>query len=129
MSSIYQINKGINKPLEFKGLKAQYIWWLGGGLLILLILFAVLYIAGINSFVCIGIIIACATALFMHVYRLSRKYGQYGMMKVIARRSLPLVIRSYSRKVFTGLRKRTHHADNSKGYVERKTQYINKRVL
>ncbi len=44
MSSVYAINKSINKPVEFKGLKAQYIWYLGGGLLFLLILFAVLYI-------------------------------------------------------------------------------------
>lgn len=33
-NSVYQINKGINKPIEFKGLKAQYIWYLGGGLVI-----------------------------------------------------------------------------------------------
>ena len=99
MSSVYQINKGINKPIEFKGLKAQYIWYLGGGLLILLILFAVLYICGVNSFICIIIIISCATGLFMHVYKLSRKYGQYGMMKAIAKRSLPRVIKSYSRKI------------------------------
>ena len=25
-NSVYQINKGINKAIEFKGLKAQYIW-------------------------------------------------------------------------------------------------------
>ena len=31
-NSVYKINKGINKPIEFKGLKAQYIWYLGGGL-------------------------------------------------------------------------------------------------
>ena len=55
-TSVYKINKGINKPIEFKGLKAQYIWYLGGGLLILLILFAILYICGLNSFVCLGII-------------------------------------------------------------------------
>ncbi|MBD0288989.1 MAG: DUF4133 domain-containing protein, partial [Flavisolibacter sp.] len=39
-TSVYQINKGINKPIEFKGFKAQYIWYLGGGLVALLILFA-----------------------------------------------------------------------------------------
>ena len=42
-NSIYQINKGINQSIEFKGLKAQYIWYLAGGLVILLIVFAVLY--------------------------------------------------------------------------------------
>jgi len=41
-NSIYQINKGINKPIEFKGLKAQYIWYLGGGLVALLVLFAII---------------------------------------------------------------------------------------
>jgi hypothetical protein len=65
MSSVYQINKGINKPIEFKGLKAQYIWYLGGGLVALLILFAIIYIAGINVFVCLLIIIVLGSGLFM----------------------------------------------------------------
>ena len=50
------INKGVNRPVEFRGLKAQYIWWLAGGILALLILFAGMYIAGINPFVCIGLV-------------------------------------------------------------------------
>lgn len=105
-TSVYTINKGINKPIEFKGLKAQYIWWLAGGLLALLILFAVLYICGLNTFLCLGIIIAGGTGLFIHVYKLSRKYGEYGMMKSLAKRSIPEVVKSYSRKVFTGLCKK-----------------------
>jgi len=105
-TSVYTINTGINKPIEFKGLKAQYIWWLGGGLLALLILFAILYICGINTFLCLGIIITGGTALFMHVYKLSRKYGEHGMMKSLAKRSIPTVVKSYSRKVFTGLCKK-----------------------
>lgn len=102
-TSVYQINKGINKPIEFRGLKAQYIWYLGGGLLALLILFAVLYIIGVNTFVCLGIIIIAGTGLFMHIYKLSHKYGQHGMMKAIARRSIPKVVKCYSRKVFLSL--------------------------
>ena len=100
MSSVYQINKGINKPIEFKGLKAQYIWYLGGGLLVLLILFAVLYICGVNTFVCLGIILASGTALFMYVYKLSRTYGEHGMMKKVAKRSVPALIKSTTRKIF-----------------------------
>ncbi|MBA4198951.1 MAG: hypothetical protein C0459_15510, partial [Chitinophaga sp.] len=49
-NSVYQINKGINRSIEFKGLKAQYIWYLGGGLVVLLILFAILYISGLGIF-------------------------------------------------------------------------------
>jgi hypothetical protein len=102
-TSVYPINKGINKPIEFKGLKAQYIWWLGGGLLALLILFAILYIAGVNTFICLFIIVGAATALFMQVYTLSRKYGEHGMMKTLAKRSIPTVVKSYSRQPFLSL--------------------------
>ncbi|MEO9020982.1 MAG: DUF4133 domain-containing protein [Ginsengibacter sp.] len=105
-TSVYTINKGINKPIEFKGLKAQYIWYLGGGLLVLLIAFAVLYILGINTFVCLGIILISGTVLFIQVYKLSRKYGEHGMMKSMAKRGIPKVIKIYSRKIFTNLCKK-----------------------
>lgn len=95
-NSVYQINKGINKPIEFKGLKAQYIWYLGGGLVILLIFFAIIYIIGVNVFICLAIIITLAIALFMYVYKLSRTYGEHGLMKKVARKAIPKVIKSYS---------------------------------
>lgn len=100
-TSVYTINKGINKPVEFRGLKAQYIWYLGGGLIVLLIFFALLYLCGINTFVCLGIIIIAGTGLFMYVYRLSRTYGEHGMMKALAKKKLPRVIKTYSRKTFS----------------------------
>ena len=65
-NSVYQINKGINKPIKFKGLKAQHIWYLGGGLVALLILFAIIYIIGVNVFICLGIIVSLSTVLFMY---------------------------------------------------------------
>lgn len=95
-NSVYQINKGINKPIEFKGLKAQYIWYLGGGLVILLIFFAIIYIIGVNVFICLAIIISLATALFMYVYKLSRTYGEYGLMKKVAKKAVPKAIKNYS---------------------------------
>ena len=54
-TSVYNINKGINKPIEFKGLKAQYIGYLAAGLVVLLVLFAILYIIGVNMFICLGL--------------------------------------------------------------------------
>ena len=95
-SSVYHINKGINKPIEFKGLKAQYIWYLGGGLVALLVLFAICYICGVNVFICIAIIGSLGTALFMLVYRYSRNYGEFGLLKKIAKTSIPKVIKNYS---------------------------------
>ena len=103
-NSVYQINKGINKSIEFKGLKAQYIWYLGGGLVVLLIVFAILYIIGINAFICVGIILIAGTFLVLKVYALSNKYGEHGMMKKLAQRSVPPTIKSNSRKLFKGLK-------------------------
>jgi len=104
-ASVYTVNKGINKPVEFKGLRAQYIWYLGGGLIVLLILFAILYICGVNTFVCLGIALLTGIALFMYVYKLSRKYGEHGMMKALAKKKIPDVVKSYSRKTFSRLKR------------------------
>jgi len=100
MSTVYKVNKGINQSVEFKGLKAQYIWYLGGGIILLLILFAGLFIIGLPSFLCVGLIGVLGTLLVVKTYSLSRKYGEHGMMKALARRQLPKNVKCYSRKVF-----------------------------
>lgn len=105
MTSVYKINKGINKPIEFKGLKAQYITYLAIGLIFLLIFFAAIYISGVNMFVCLGLVLALGTALFMAVFRMSSKYGQYGLMKLAAKRRLPGVVIIKSRKGFLNLKR------------------------
>ena len=99
-NSVYQINKGINKSIEFKGLKAQYIWYLGGCFLALLILFAILYILGVNTFVCVGFILIAGTISVVRIYGMSNTYGEYGMMKKLARRQVPHTIKSFSRSTF-----------------------------
>ncbi len=98
--SIYNINKGANKCVEFKGLKAQYIWYLGGGLVVLMILFAILYLIGVNTYVCLVVILICGGLLFSQVYKMSNTYGEFGLMKKMAKRMLPRVIRTNSRKMF-----------------------------
>lgn len=103
-NSVYQINKGINKSIEFKGLKAQYIWYLAGGLVGLLMAFAIMYIIGINPFLCVGVILISGTVLVLKVYAISNKYGEHGMMKNLAQRSVPHSIKSNSRKTFKKLR-------------------------
>lgn len=100
---VYHINKGINKPIEFKGLKAQYIGYLAGGLVALLILFAVMYISGLPVYACIVVIALLGSGLFFQVYKLSHKYGQYGLMKRGARNYLPGYLKFSSRKLFTKL--------------------------
>lgn len=97
---MYAINKGINKPVEFKGLKAQYIGYLGGGLVILLILFAVMYLFHVPVYACLVIILGLGGLLFFQVFRMSNTYGQYGLMKKAAKRYLPRYLKFHSRKIF-----------------------------
>lgn len=104
MSSVYHINKGINKSIEFKGLRAQYIAYLAAGLVLLLVSFAVLYISGVSLFIILPFIIGLGTGLFFTVSHLSHKYGEHGLMKYFAKRSLPRYLKFNSRKVFTSLR-------------------------
>lgn len=99
-TSVYTINKGINKSIEFKGFRAQYIWYLGGGLLVLLILFAVLYICGVHPFICLGVILIKGAGLFIYVGRLSNKYGEYGLMKKMAKKGVPKVVKCRTRGLF-----------------------------
>src|SRR5690349_14978993 len=99
-NSVYKINKGINRPIEFRGLKAQYIMYQALGLLFLLLLFAILYVTGVNMFVCLGLTIVLGAALFMTVHQLSTKYGQHGLTKKLAARNIPTRIRITSRKHF-----------------------------
>lgn len=104
-NSVYTINKGINKSIEFKGLKAQYIWYFGAGVIALLILFAIMYTLGLNSFICLGIILLGGVALVMKVYALSNKYGEHGLMKAMARSNIPKLVKSRNRQVFLNMRK------------------------
>ena len=62
----YPVNKGIGRPVEFKGLKAQYLF-----------VFAV------------GLGVTAASAVVWLTFRLNAKYGQHGLMKLGAARMRP----------------------------------------
>ena len=102
-NSVYQINKGINQSIEFKGLKAQYIWYLGGGVVALRIVFAAMYIISLPTYLCIGIILTAGTCLIMKIYGMSNKYGEHGLMKALARKQVPKLIKSRSSTIFMDL--------------------------
>jgi hypothetical protein len=99
-SESFVINKGVNRPVEFRGLKGRWIWRLGGGLVGLLIGFAILYLSGVNPWVCILLVGVWGLALFVRIYRLSREYGEHGWMKRAAARRMPRRVRSGTRSIF-----------------------------
>lgn len=88
----YPINRGIGKSVEFKGLKAQYLFIFVGGLLALFVLFVIMYMVGINQLVCIGFGVVSATLLVWQTFALNAKYGEHGLMKLQARSSHPKYI-------------------------------------
>jgi len=96
-NTIYSINKGINKPLEFRGLKAQYIGYLAGGLIGVLILFTTMYISGLNAYLSVIIGIGSGALVFFYVYKLNNKYGQFGWMQAKAKRKIPKRLKCKSR--------------------------------
>ena len=108
----YTINKGIGKSVEFQGLKAQYLFIFAGGLLALFVLFVVMYMAGINQWVCIGFGIVSASVLVGMTFKLNERYGEYGLMKRLAKRQHPrfLINRKAPQRLFRSNRKEVVHA-------------------
>ncbi len=98
--NVYPINKGINKSVQFKGLQAQYIWWLGGVVIGGMIVFAALYIIGLSAYLCIPLVGGLGAIGIARVYRMSRRFGEYGLMKWRARSNVPKVIHARSRRLF-----------------------------
>ena len=85
----FNINKGIGQSVEFKGLKAQYLFIFAGGLLAVFVLFVILYLAGINQWVCIGLGVSSAPLLVWQTFALNRRYGEHGLMKRMANSNHP----------------------------------------
>ena len=88
----YPINKGIGHSVEFKGLKAQYPFILGGGLLAVFFLVVVRYMAGADQLVCIGLGLTLGSLLVWGTFHLNSKFGEHGRMKLVATMSHPRYI-------------------------------------
>lgn len=115
MATVYEINKGINKSIEFKGIKAQYIIYLAVGLVLMLLMFAIMYVMGVNIYVCLAIIIPACTSLVVGVQYLSKKYGEFGLVKKMAQSRLPAFIITNSRNVFKELIKNENEKNEKPG--------------
>jgi hypothetical protein len=103
----YMINKGIGKSVEFQGLKSQYLFIFAGGLLAVFIIFVVMFMAGVSQWVCIGFGLVAASVLVWLTFSLNAHYGEYGLMKLFARRQHPryLLNRKATKRLFRSTRK------------------------
>jgi hypothetical protein len=89
MSRTYHINKVVGKPVEFKGLVGRYIWWAGGIISILLLVFALLYITDVPLSICLILVLAIGTVSMIVTVRFGKQYGEHGWMKKSARKYIP----------------------------------------
>ena len=88
----FNINKGIGRTVEFKGLKAQYLFIFAGGLLGILILVMIMYMAGANPYVCLFMGGGGGSLIVWQTFRLNGKYGEHGLMKLGAGKRHPRYI-------------------------------------
>src|SRR5882757_2609101 len=119
-TSIYKINRRINAPIEFRGLKAQYILYAGGILTGDLLLFSILYVSGLPSWICVLAVAGLGGFGILRIYRVSNKHGQFGLLKKRAAKKIPRDIRSHSRRPFTQLKtfpQSNTHAKDTKPIV------------
>lgn len=96
----YPINKGINRSIVFRGLKGQYIWYMGGAMFGVMILYAIMYVCGVNTYISLLLTVMLAAAGMTGVYHLSQTYGEHGLTKAMAARQLPRLVKSTSRAKF-----------------------------
>ena len=99
--SDFEINKGVGREVEFKGLRAQYLFIFAFGLLAVFVVFVIMYTAGIWQWTCIGFGVSAATAVVWLTFSLNRRFGSHGLMKLLAARQHPR--RILSRKRITRL--------------------------
>lgn len=85
----WEVNKGVGRSVEFKGLKAQYLFIFAGGLLAVFIITVILYLCGLDQVLCLVLCFAGCTIVVWQTFSMNRKYGQYGLMKRAARRYHP----------------------------------------
>lgn len=93
----YAINKGIGRPAEFKGLKSQYLLIFAGGLLGDFILFVILYMGGVEQWLCIALGVTLSLAVVWLTFTLNARYGEHGLMKALALKNHPRYITSRRR--------------------------------
>lgn len=88
----FEMNRGIGRNVEFKGLESQYLFVFAAGLLAVFVVFVILYMAGVNQWACITFGVVSATLLVWLTFRLNAIYGAHGLMKVAANKRHPRYI-------------------------------------
>lgn len=99
------INKGIGKPVEFRGLKGTYLYLCAGIVVSCLVFAVILYgLLGLNTYLTTFIVLGYGGGGIWYCLRLSAKYGVSGLLKLEATRNQPKAILVSSAQSFRSLR-------------------------
>ena len=100
-----EINKGIGRPVEFRGLKGTYLYLAAGIVVGSLLLALALYgLFGLNTYLATLIVVGAGGGGIWYCMRLSAKHGVSGLLKLEATRNQPKAILISSAKPFQSLR-------------------------
>lgn len=83
----YQVNRGVGKPVEFFGLRAQYVIYFV--FLVLLVLFFSFILSILLNV--IGALLTGIISVLLAVcscFKLNNKYGEHGLMQLMASRNV-----------------------------------------
>ena len=108
VGGIKTYGKGAGNPVEFKGLKSQYLFVFAGGLVTVLLAVVILYLAGVDQWICIPFGTVSGGLLAWAVFRLNARYGEHGLMKLLAEKRHPryLIHRKRVCRLFAKRKKR-----------------------
>lgn len=85
----YPVNKGVGRSIEFKGLRSQYLFIFAGGLVVVFLLFVILFVVGVNQWICISFGVISGSLLVWLTFKLNARYGEHGLMKLLAEKRHP----------------------------------------
>ena len=100
---IYDLNRGINKPVEFKGLVGSNIYFLAAGIGLVFALFVTSYLLGVPLVLTMLGTFLAGGGMWAGVFALNRHFGEHGLMKAAARRSSPKYITNRHSRLFQRL--------------------------
>ena len=95
----YHTHKAINRSVEFRGLAGPYIILIVAGIIALLILFAILHMAGCSLYICAAVDVSGGAGLITGTYYLNKRYGRHGFQKKRQAAAFPksIILRSRNR--------------------------------
>lgn len=100
----YRSNTTRRRILSLR-LKSQYLFIFAGGLVAVLLVVVILYIAGVNQWICIPFGLLSGSLLVWLTFRLNARYGEHGLMKLLSGKRHPRYL-IHRRRLFRLLTKR-----------------------